>query len=147
MSQAAPESSSKGDLSMPYCDESDLVPSKTNLQLYWDCPPSPTGSERNVASNLTGSLKSLLSERFSRTFTALIVPRPRNQFQDGRSEDEEIEPLISWKANGSSWWCELRAFYLERQDSRIYINCLFVFTLGVARAGWIVSTYFANYRL
>lgn len=95
MSQASRESSSKGDLSMPYCDESDLVPSKTNLQLYWDYPPSPTGSERNVATNLTGSLKSLLSEHFSRTFTALIVPRPRNQFQDGRSEDEEIEPLIS----------------------------------------------------
>lgn len=82
-------------MSGPYRDGSDLVATKTDIQLYWDCPSPTTDRSERASTTSTLNLKSL-TESFSRTFTAIVVPhRVRSQSDGGHSEDEEVEPLIS----------------------------------------------------
>ena len=63
------------DLSMPFSDLGDVVPSKTSIQLYWDCP-SPPGSDRRSSVDDERSPKTRHSKLFLKSFTKLRVNQP-----------------------------------------------------------------------
>lgn len=80
---------------MPYSDVADVVPVKTSIQLYWDCP-SPTLSSNSSNSSTTESgasnnffLKSL-SEKLMAT---LAIPTTKNDYVEVKVEEEKFDPL------------------------------------------------------
>jgi len=97
-SSASEASSSSRDLSMPYCDAGDVMPIKTNIQFYWDCP-EPTDEADDSEDTMHRKQSQQRSFPVSllplpRRLTAKILPKASPHFADDQ-ERGEYEPLAS----------------------------------------------------